>query len=244
MSDITPQPTAPLSPQERYDAALAALPAKRRKFVIEYLHDLNGTQAAIRAGYAPRSARSEASRMLTFVNISEAVRLGMDLQAMPAGEILARLSAQARGSMADFLRVDEEEVTLSWSVLELRTDDEGNPDMPGAVFDLAKQEVVKPTERVLHTATVKRAAVRLDLMAAGQAGRLGLVKKYAIDKDGKVTIELYSAKDALELLGKHRKLWGDDGAAGVMKHLDVSKLRPDQLERLSAGEDPYAVLLG
>jgi hypothetical protein len=168
----------------------------------------------------------------------------MDLQAISAGEILARLSAQARGDMSDFLRVDEEEVTVSWSLLDVPTDEEGEPNVAGAIYDLAQQKLIKPTTRVLHTATVKRAAVRLDLKAAGEAGKLGLVKKYTVDKDGKETVELYSAKEALELLGKHRKLWGDDGAGGIMKHLDVSKLRPDQLERLSAGEDPYAVLLG
>lgn len=205
MSDTSPQPT---TPQKRYDAALAALPSRRRKFVTEYLHDLNGTQAAIRAGFSERSARSEASRLLTNVNIAAAISAGLDLQAMSAGEILARLSAQARGDMSDFLRVDEEEVTVSWSVLEVPTTADGNPDMPGAVYDLAKQKVVKPTEKVLHTATVKRTVARLDLMEAGRRGKLGLVKKYALDEDtGKVSIELYDAQAALIALGKHRNLF-------------------------------------
>jgi phage terminase small subunit len=241
MSDITPQPTAPLSPQERYDAALAALRPRHQKFVREYLRDLHQRNAALRAGYAAASADSQASELRRNPKISVAIDAGMDLQAMPAGEILARLSAQARGSMADFLRVDEEEVTLAWSLKEIETDNDGEPDMAGAIYDLTQQKLIKPTTRVLHTATVKRAAVRLDLLAAGQAGRLANIKKYTVDKDGRETVELYSAKEALELLGKHRKLWGD---GGLMKYLDVSKLRPDQLERISAGEDPYAVLLG
>jgi len=37
---------------------------KRSRFVEEYLRDQNGTQAAIRAGYAPGSAYSAASRLL------------------------------------------------------------------------------------------------------------------------------------------------------------------------------------
>jgi phage terminase small subunit len=241
MSDITPQPTAPLSPQERYDAALAALRPRHRKFAIEYLRDLHQRNAAIRAGYAAASADSQASELRRNPKISAAIDAGMDLQAMSASEILARLSAQARGDMADFLRVDEEEVTLAWSLKEIETDNDGEPDMAGAIYDLTQQKLIKPTTRVLHTATVKRAAVRLDLLAAGQAGRLANIKKYTVDKDGRETVELYSAKEALELLGKHRKLWGD---GGLMKYLDVSKLRPDQLERISAGEDPYAVLLG
>lgn len=41
-----------------------ALTPRRRRFVAEYLVDLNATQAARRAGYAPRSARGQGSRLL------------------------------------------------------------------------------------------------------------------------------------------------------------------------------------
>ena len=50
-----------------------ALTAKQRRFVAEYLIVLNGTQAAIRAGYAVSGARVEASRLLTKANIAAAV---------------------------------------------------------------------------------------------------------------------------------------------------------------------------
>lgn len=38
---------------------------KQERFIDEYLIDLNGKQAAIRAGYAPRSAEVQASRLLS-----------------------------------------------------------------------------------------------------------------------------------------------------------------------------------
>ncbi len=41
-----------------------ALKPKERTFVHEYLHDLNGTQAAIRTGYSEKNAASQASRLL------------------------------------------------------------------------------------------------------------------------------------------------------------------------------------
>lgn len=41
------------------------LTRKQELFCREYIKDLNGTQAAIRAGYSPESARQQASRMLT-----------------------------------------------------------------------------------------------------------------------------------------------------------------------------------
>ena len=50
-----------------------ALTRKQARFVEEYAVDFNGTQAAVRAGYAPRSARVTASRLLTKVAIQEAV---------------------------------------------------------------------------------------------------------------------------------------------------------------------------
>lgn len=42
---------------------------KQKAFVNEYLIDLNATQAAIRAGYSPKTAREQASRLLTNINI-------------------------------------------------------------------------------------------------------------------------------------------------------------------------------
>lgn len=43
---------------------MAGLSPKQAMFVMEYLIDLNATQAAIRAGYAPRSASTEGARLL------------------------------------------------------------------------------------------------------------------------------------------------------------------------------------
>jgi hypothetical protein len=50
-----------------------ALTPKQRRFVEEYLVDLNGTQAAIRAGYSPRTARQIAAEYLTKPDIAIAV---------------------------------------------------------------------------------------------------------------------------------------------------------------------------
>jgi len=52
---------------------VAALNAKQRQFVAEYLVDLNATQAAIRAGYSPKTANRQGHRLLTNADISAAV---------------------------------------------------------------------------------------------------------------------------------------------------------------------------
>ncbi len=45
------------------------LTVKQQVFVNEYLIDLNGRQAAIRAGYAPRSADQQAARLMANVKV-------------------------------------------------------------------------------------------------------------------------------------------------------------------------------
>lgn len=47
----------------------------------------------------------------------------------------------------------------------------------------------------------------IDLAKAGGRGKLHLVKKLAVDKDGGMSLELYSAQAALKLLGQHHKLF-------------------------------------
>lgn len=42
---------------------------KQKKFVDEYLIDLNATQAAIRAGYSPKTANEQGARLLTNVSV-------------------------------------------------------------------------------------------------------------------------------------------------------------------------------
>ena len=56
---------------------MAKLTEKQRRFAAEYLIDLNGTQAAIRAGYSARTANEQASRMLANVSIQQAISEAM-----------------------------------------------------------------------------------------------------------------------------------------------------------------------
>lgn len=56
------------------------LSPKQAAFVSEYLIDKNGTQAAIRAGYSPKTANEQAARLLANVSIRQAVDAGMSKQ--------------------------------------------------------------------------------------------------------------------------------------------------------------------
>lgn len=51
-----------------------ALSRKHKRFVEEYLKDLNATQAAIRAGYSPASAHVTSNRLYQRPEVAEAIR--------------------------------------------------------------------------------------------------------------------------------------------------------------------------
>lgn len=78
---------------------------KRQRFVDEYMIDLNATQAAIRAGYAPGSADVTGARLLGNASVAAAIaekqeersaRTGID-----ADWVLTRLGEEATADVAD-----------------------------------------------------------------------------------------------------------------------------------------------
>lgn len=94
------------------DMHMDALTDQQRLFVEHYLTCLNGAEAARRAGYSERTARAQASRLLTHVNIRAAIDAGLAARAPSKAEIVARLAEHATGSMADFLTVRGKGVSL------------------------------------------------------------------------------------------------------------------------------------
>lgn len=92
---------------------MTPLTARQDKFSVEYLVDLNGTQAAIRAGYSPKTAEVTASRLLRNVKVQSRIQ---ELRAKEfkktiatAEEVEAMLSRAMRGEL------DEEVVVVEGS---------------------------------------------------------------------------------------------------------------------------------
>ena len=56
---------------------MSKLVEKQERFINEYLIDRNGTQAAIRAGYSPKTANEQASRLLANVNVQAELKKRM-----------------------------------------------------------------------------------------------------------------------------------------------------------------------
>ena len=70
----------------------SSLTARQARFVQEYLVDLNGTQAAIRAGYSSHTAAAQAVRLLINVNVKAAVDAGAAAQLdLTAKKVLTEL---------------------------------------------------------------------------------------------------------------------------------------------------------
>lgn len=83
---------------------------KQEKFCQEYMIDLNATQAAIRAGYSPKTAREQAARLLSKVNIQGRIE---QLQAeqsrrtgISADRVLRELAKVAFANAGDIIDAD------------------------------------------------------------------------------------------------------------------------------------------
>ena len=78
---------------------------KQRVFVEEYLQCWNAAEAARRAGYSERTARTQGSKLLTKVDIQEEISKRIAEKAMSADEVLLRLGDMARGDIGEFMDI-------------------------------------------------------------------------------------------------------------------------------------------
>jgi phage terminase small subunit len=88
------------------------LTARQKLFALEYPIDLNGTQAAIRAGYSARTAEAAASRLLRNVKVGAEIRRVMDERGkrleISADNVLRELAKLAFSNIDDFLVIHED----------------------------------------------------------------------------------------------------------------------------------------
>lgn len=86
------------------------LTPKQQRFVEEYLIDLNATQAAIRAGFSPRTANEQGVRLLANISIKSAIDRALAERSRKTGInaalVLEELALLARADMADCINPD------------------------------------------------------------------------------------------------------------------------------------------
>lgn len=90
------------------------LSEKQKRFVSEYIIDLNAKQAAIRAGYSPKTAEVQASRLLSLVKVQTEIAKAMEDREKRTGitqdRVLAELSAIAFAKATDYIEIDDDGV--------------------------------------------------------------------------------------------------------------------------------------
>lgn len=89
----------------------AKLTAKQKRFVDEYLIDLNATQAAIRAGYSAKTARITAAENLSKPNIQEQIQKRQNDRVkrteITQDRVMQELASIGFADIADFARIEE-----------------------------------------------------------------------------------------------------------------------------------------
>lgn len=163
----------------------ADLNERQRRFAHEYVVDLNGKQAAIRAGYAERSAEVTASRLLCHAKVAPLVQSLLDDRAkrtnVTADRVVAELAAIAFADLTDIATWGEEGELLLTAA----------EDLPPAAR-AALREVYSTTSTVTfgddqeRSTTYKKVKQHDKLRALELLGRhLGMFKK---DVDVKVSV--------------------------------------------------------
>lgn len=190
-----------------------ALTDKQKRFCEEYLIDLNATQAAIRAGYSPKTAEQTASRLLRNVKVQEYIakrqkELSRSTE-ITQERVIKELALIAFSNNADYAHVVEKKMQVeAGGALVDVLDKDGKPVMYRTVEPVLTEKLTEEQKRAL--AVIKK-------------GRDGLEVK-SCDK-----------VKALELLGKHLGIFTDKIEANV-NDTTRSELQELLAQRKARGE--------
>lgn len=118
------------------------LSKRQRAFVEQYLVDLNGTQAAIRAGYSRNGARAQGTRLLAIAAVAEAVSKAQQARSEATGisaeRVLRELELLSFSDINHYVVTDSGRVSLARGAPagairaissvrhRVRTDEDGN----------------------------------------------------------------------------------------------------------------------
>lgn len=165
-----------------------ALNDKQRRFVDEYLIDLNATQAAIRAGYSQKTAQEQSSRLLSNVMVQEAIA-----EAMKAREQRTEITQDmvlrelAKIGFSDIRKV------VKWGNTEIRINT--------GEADSENGEPPKKMVEVYHGLCLKASSEIDDITA-------GAIAEVSEGRDG-LKVKLHDKKGALVDIGRHLGMFKD-----------------------------------
>ena len=162
----------------------AALSPKQKRFVAEYLVDLNATQAAIRAGYSPRRGAQNGYELLRKGPVAQAI-------ATRQAELAGRIGVTVEKIVAELARIGFSDIR---DVVQWRAVPSGNGAGEG-----------ETSARVVNVIDVK-SADELTPQAAAAIAELSL------QPSGGFRLRLHDKRAALVDLGKHLGMFADRGA--------------------------------
>jgi phage terminase small subunit len=186
---------------------------KQKRFCEEYLIDLNATQAAIRAGYSPKTAEQTASRLLRNVKVQEYIaKRQKELSRsthITQERVIKELALIAFSNNADYARVVEKKMQteVDGMLVDVLGED-GKPIMYRTVDPVLTDELTEEQKRAL--AVIKK-------------GRDGL------------EVKSFDKVRALELLGKHLGIFTEKIEANV-NDTTRSELQELLAQRKARGE--------
>ena len=168
---------------------MSKLSLKHQQFVNEYLKCWNATRAymAVYPKTSENTARTTASKLFAKANISEAIQERINENAMSANEIVQRLGRHARGSLSEFITVNDED----WSVDLQKAQKSENLDLLKKITRTEKTFKIKDKEETTVITTIELHDVQNALTLLGK--NQGLFSDQI-----KITNELERALDLLE----------------------------------------------
>lgn len=160
------------------------LTPRQERFVKEYMKDLNATQAAIRAGYSPKTAYSTGNENLRKPDVATAIQTEQDKRAkrleITADKVLKELALLGFANMGDYSTVSD-----GVRVPTLAT---ATRDQLAAVAELTVDSVKGEGGEVVTRTKFKLADKRAALVDIGK--HLGMfIDRSQIDVNGQMAIK-------------------------------------------------------
>ena len=210
----------------------AVLTSKQTRFLHEYLKDLNGAAAAVRAGYSQKSARATASALLALPHVkaelSTLERQQLDRAGVTAAGVLEQLR---RIAFFDIARIYEERNELE--LIDCKCELCQRWELKESLGKGSKSHGPRPHEPKALTVTVKRMKHPADWPPECRVALANYetVVRNLTAGDGKVDVvlkvKLEPKLQALEMLAKHLGLLVE--RQEVESHLTISWLPPEPL---------------
>lgn len=182
-------------------------------FVREYLVDFNGSRAAIAAGYSKKTARMQASRLLTNDNVQKALKAAqaerLERLDLTADKVMREVANLAFANMSDL-------VDWNNNGVEMRD----SKDLPASV-KAAVQEIGHSYDETSGHPVIEDGEISLS------GGK----------RRGSAKIKLHDKLKALELCGKYLGIWKEQPEAptGAQVATDVNAIAAAVAELLQKG---------